>query len=344
MRATPPILAAFVVLVFSLSVIWSTTPSLALTQLTFILFSLLVTIIISQTSSSTLRSLALPAYIIAILSLIFTYILGQVTRGSVRWIEIGPFHLQTSETAKSLIILSFAYFLTQPILRPWRWLFTRILLLLPIALLVLLQPDLGSTIIISFIWFGMMLVSNLPRRYLLALTFTGLIALPLGYQLLEPYQQRRLTSFVNPYADPSGSGYNVIQSQIAIGSGRIIGKGVRQGTQSHLRFLPERHTDFAFASFAEEFGLVGTTILLVCLTLILVWLTKQIDNPDFFASLIATGAFWQFFSQTIVNVGMNLGLMPVTGITLPLFSYGGSSLLSFAITFGLVIATSKKTG
>ena len=202
MRATPPILAAFVVLVFSLSVIWSTTPSLALTQLTFILFSLLVTIIISQTSSSTLRSLALPAYIIAILSLIFTYILGQVTRGSVRWIEIGPFHLQTSETAKSLIILSFAYFLTQPILRPWRWLFTRILLLLPIALLVLLQPDLGSTIIISFIWFGMMLVSSLPRRYLLALTFTGLIALPLGYQLLEPYQQRRLTSFVNHMRTP----------------------------------------------------------------------------------------------------------------------------------------------
>lgn len=334
--------ALLIILTFGLSTIWSTIPSLTINQLTSILLALLVAILISRHSTNTIRSLSLPAYILILLSLLSTLILGQSARGSVSWIEIGPFQLQTSETAKPLLILAFARFFSQPILQPGRWITTRILLLLPILLLVLLQPDLGSTIIISIIWLGMLIASNLPRKHLVALMILLSLSLPLGYQLLQPYQQERLTSFINPYADPKDSGYNVIQSQIAIGSGQIIGKGIRQGTQSHLRFLPERHTDFAFASFAEEFGLIGSSVLLLCITVVLLWLIKQTENPDQFSRLIAVGVFWQFFSQNFINLGMNLGLMPVTGITLPLFSYGGSSLLSFGVAFGLVIASIKK--
>jgi len=337
------LLSIFIVLTFSLSTIWSTIPSLAINQLTFTLFAVLVAVVISKRSPGIIKTVAVPAYIIAIISLVGTFILGQVTRGSVRWISIGPFNLQTSETAKSLVILAFAHFLNQPIRNPLSWTINRILLILPILILVLIQPDLGSTIIISLIWFGMLLASKTPRRIIVGLVALAAITLPLGYEFLQPYQRERLTSFINPYADPSGSGYNVIQSQIAIGSGKIIGKGVRQGTQSHLRFLPERHTDFAFASFAEEFGFIGSLTLLLSIGFILFWLIKKNNNPDTFSRLIAVGAFWQFFSQSFINIGMNLGMMPVTGITLPLFSYGGSSLLSFGITLGLVLATTVKT-
>lgn len=336
------VLAFFLILAFSLTTVWSTTPSLAINQLTFALVAIFLAILVSRLDLSLLNSLALPGYFLTIFLLLLTFVLGQVTRGSIRWISIGPFNLQASELAKPLMILTFANLFSTPIFYPWKWFLPRLLLFLPVVALVFFQPDLGSAIIIGVIWLGMLIHSAFPRRELLKLVLLGLLLLPVGYELLEPYQRQRLVTFLNPYGDPSGSGYNVIQSQVAIGSGQIIGKGVRQGTQSHLRFLPERHTDFAYASFAEEFGFIGTIILLSSFGYLAFWLLNLAKNEDLFSSLLIIGAFWQLFSQTMINLGMNLGIMPVTGITLPLFSYGGSSMLSFGITFGLVFAVVRK--
>ncbi len=330
--------AIFIILTLSLSTIWSTTPDLVINQLTFILLAIFLGLITSRQSESFLESLTLPAYIITIGLLLLTFILGQATRGSVRWITLGPFNLQTSEIAKPLVILAFANFFSQPIHKPYFWLFQRTLLILPIIILILLQPDLGSAIIVSLIWIGLLLSSAISKKIVFTFLFIGIILLPIGIRFLQPYQKERLSTFINPYADPKGSGYNVIQSQIAIGSGHFIGKGVRQGTQSHLKFLPERHTDFAFASFAEEFGFLGSFILISSFSVVFFWLIDQIKNQKLFPSLIVNGVFWYIISQTIINLGMNLGIVPTTGITLPFFSYGGSSLLSLGLSIGLVFA------
>lgn len=343
MRINPLFFLSIICIIFfSLSTIWSNTPELFSIQLTFILVSLTIALLIYRQSPQFLKTVSPFAYFLILIALVLTFILGQVTRGSVRWIEIGPFKLQTSEISKPLLILSFAHFFTRPIIKPLPWLINKILLILPIVFLVFLQPDLGSTIIISIIWFGMLLGTSLPRRYILILLSLGIISLPLAFTTLQPYQKERLTTFLNPYSDPSGSGYNVIQSQIAIGSGKLFGKGIRQGTQSQLRFLPERHTDFAFASFAEEFGFLGAFILISSFLIILLTLSQLGENHDPFSKLIATGVFWLFFAQIAINIGMNLGIMPVTGITLPLFSYGGSSILSLGMALGLSLALTKR--
>lgn len=325
---------------FSLSTIWSTTPDLFINQLTFILIAIFLALLVSRLDPGLLKALSFPAYFLAILLLLLTFALGELTRGSVRWISIGPFNLQTSEISKPLLILFFANLFSTPIISPLNWLIKKLLFLLPVVGLVFLQPDLGSAIVLGLIWYGMLFYSPISRSLLLKFSTLILVMVPLSLGLLAPYQRERLTTFLNPYGDPQGSGYNVIQSQIAIGSGKFLGKGVRQGTQSHLKFLPERHTDFAFASFAEEFGFLGTLFLISSFAIILIWLINQLKT-DLFSNLIIVGAFWQLFSQLTVNLGMNLGIMPVTGITLPLFSYGGSSLLSFGLTFGLVLAIIK---
>jgi rod shape determining protein RodA len=189
----------------------------------------------------------------------------------------------------------------------------------------------------------MAVASKVPKQYFLLLLLVSAVTIPLGLKVLKPYQRERLESFINPFSDPAGSGYNVIQSMIAVGSGQIMGKGVRQGTQSHLRFLPERHTDFAFASFSEEFGFVGVMILLGSFYVVLNWLLSLAKTSAPFNRLAVLGYFWWIFGQLVINIGMNMGIMPVTGITLPLVSYGGSSLLSLFIGLGLVRVFAKGT-
>jgi rod shape determining protein RodA len=185
--------------------------------------------------------------------------------------------------------------------------------------------------------------SKIPKYLFVAICLALVVSLPIGLRVLKPYQRERLESFINPFADPAGAGYNVIQSMIAVGNGQLLGMGVRQGTQSHLRFLPERHTDFAFASFAEEFGFVGVVILLGSFLYLLNWLLNLSSRSTPFGRLVITGYFWWIFGQLIINIGMNMGIMPVTGITLPLVSYGGSSLLSLLIGMGLVLVFAQET-
>ncbi len=338
-----PALALLIILSLGFSIIYSTVPQLAVSQLIFILVGLLLCFFLSRLEPGVFRTIAPFAFVICLMLLLITLLIGYSARGSVRWIQIADFRFQTSEFVKPFLILAFAASLSSVPKHPLTWLLNKALIFVIPWLLIFFQPDLGSSIIIFIVWLGMLAHSAFPKTLFFLLVLFSLISLPFAYHLLKPYQQSRLTSFVNPYFDPSGAGYNVIQSVIAVGSGNFLGRGVRQGTQSHLRFLPERHTDFAFASFAEEFGFVGVSLLLAGFYLLLNWLLNLCHKLPAYENFVVIGVFWLFLSQLMINVGMNLGILPVTGITLPFVSYGGSSIISLFITLGIVFSFLKLT-
>lgn len=320
----------------SLITIWSTVPDLFVSQFSFVVAGVIIIYLLSKTDINLLISFGWGWYALTILLLIVTHFVGQNVRGSIRWIDLGFFRFQTSELAKPMLALFYSYYLTNYSLKK----IPQFLLFLFIAavptLIVAKQPDLGSSLALGSLPVAMLIFTGQGKRLILLGATALLILAPFHDKFLKPYQIQRLETFINPYSDPKGAGYHVIQSIIAIGSGGLMGKGVRLGTQSHLNFLPERHTDFIFASFTEEFGLIGATILLIsyavlCLEIISGSIKQK--NPAF--QVLSLGLVSLILFQTLVNVGMNLGQMPVTGITLPFFSYGGSSLLSFAIVLGL---------
>lgn len=331
-----------VILSFGLTTIWSTIPSLFVSQIVFVLVGTLLFLVTSLADRQSLRSLAWASYILCISLLIVTYFVGSISRGSMRWIDIGPFRFQSSEFSKPLLILAFSGIFSGVKVKS-RLAFVKAVVLVAIpSALIFFEPDLGSALVIAAIGLALIVFSGMPIKYLLVLLIASAAVSPVLYRVMHDYQKQRLTSFINPYSDPKRSGYNVIQATIAVGSGQLIGTGVRQGTQSHLKFLPERHTDFAFASFAEEFGFIGVLVMFGCFYLVLNWLVRNSwSQADPFARLISLGALTMFSSQTVVNIGMNLGVMPVTGITLPFVSYGGSSLLSSFIVLGIVYASTK---
>ncbi len=328
----------FVLQILSLATIWSTYPSLFLTQVSFVLISTLVVYLISKTDHSLLFSTFLFWYIASIVLLVLTHYIGKNVRGSIRWIDLGFFNLQTSELIKPMLAVFYSTYLAKyPPKKISQYIFFLFLCLIPVGL-VAKQPDLGSALTIMFLPVLLLTVSgHFKQMFIFGLIFLS-IAIPLESMLLKPYQKTRIETFINPYKDPQGAGYNVIQAIIAVGSGGFLGKGVKLGTQSHLNFLPERHTDFIFASYAEEFGLLGVLVLLFCyyylFRSILYIASRQKDRGSY---LLCLSGYSVIFFQFIVNIGMNIGLMPVTGITLPFFSYGGSSLLSFAIFFGFLV-------
>ena len=330
------IFCLFLIEVLSLVTIWSTVPDLFLTQLAFALAGAIIIYFLNKSDINLFFSFSWFLYFSCIVLLLLTMVVGKNIRGSIRWIDLGFFNLQTSELIKPILALFYAQYLSKHDLKRFKdFLFFLFIAAVP-ALIVAKQPDLGSALTIIVIPLAMLLFSGHGKRLLITgLIFLALVV-PIESKLLKPYQRDRIESFINPYKDPKGSGYNVIQATIAIGSGGTFGKGVKLGTQSHLNFLPERHTDFIFASFAEEFGLVGITVLISSYFFLLNYF---LNITHFFKKkqhyLFSLAVFTVFLFQIVVNMGMNLGIMPVTGITLPIFSYGGSSLLSFAIFIGL---------
>lgn len=324
--------------VLSLVTIWSTVPSLFLTQLSFVLVGILIIFVLSKIDATLLLSLSWFWYVASIFLLVITFLVGRSIRGSVRWIDFGFFNLQTSELIKPFLAIFYSSFLAKNQLKKTKdFLFFLFLSLIPV-LIVAKQPDLGSALTLLFLPLSLLVATGHIKKIIIGATIFLAIGIPLESKLLKPYQRERLETFVNPYRDPKGAGYNVIQATVAVGSGGLLGKGVRLGTQSHLNFLPERHTDFIFASFAEEFGFIGIfvifasffTVFRYCLDIA----KRQKEQSGF---LLSVSIFLIFFFQFMVNVGMNLGIMPVTGITLPIFSYGGSSLISFAIMIGILL-------
>jgi rod shape determining protein RodA len=339
----PILLATMVPITFGLTMIYSVAPGLLSQQVLFVALGFSTLFLLSQTDYRVFSGLEGLLYGIIVFLLIFVLVLGTRVRGSVRWFELGNFRLQPSELVKPLLILVFAGVFTKANLALIRNFFLIVVLVFLPLLLIAKQPDFGSSFIILMTLMGMYLVSGLSLSPLIVSSTIVIFFFPVIWHFLRDYQKARLIAFFDPYADPLGAGYNVIQAGIAVGSGRVFGKGLGYGTQSHLKFLPEQHTDFIFATLAEELGLVGSLILIVAY-FVLIWQILRIakNASDLLGSLICVGVATQLFVQVFINIGMNIGLSPITGITLPLLSYGGSSLVSTMASLGLVQSVARK--
>jgi rod shape determining protein RodA len=327
----------------SLIMLSSVAPDRLAQQAFMFVFGLGLILYIGSQEGDVYETFAPLSYLGAVLMLLVTFALGATIRGSTRWIMIGGFQLQGGELAKPLLALAFAHFLEKYPPNSLRHLLLHLALSLLPIMLIFRQPDLGTALVVASIWLAELFVAGIPLWIvgLGGVSFLGL--LQYLSHILHGYQLRRLETFLDPYQDPTGSGYNVIQSMIAIGSGGIWGKGLGHGTQSHLAFLPERHTDFAFASIAEELGLFGSLAMLAVLGGLLLRLLHLATRArDMRARLIVVGVAAALLFQTGVNMGMNLGVAPVTGVTLPLISYGGSSILAISLMLGLVISVAKE--
>ncbi len=284
-------------------------------------------------------------FLVNCLVLIFLFSLGKVVNGSKSWFNFGGFSFQPADISKLVLIIILAkYFSRRHILiRHLRHILVSGFYAFVIFLLVFLQPDFGSAMVIFFIWLGMVVVSGLSKKHLFALISVGILIFTLLWNFsFADYQKNRIKTFLNPMSDIRGAGYNAFQSVVAIGSGNLLGKGIGYGTQSRLNFLPEYQTDFIFAAFAEEWGMIGSVILLILYFLLLLKIIKMsflgATNFEIFFGL---GTAIYFLCHIFVNVGMNLGLMPITGITLPFMSYGGSHLLAEFSALGILVGMSK---
>ena len=273
--------------------------------------------------------------------LLILFILGHVTKGAQSWFRFGSYALEPGDPIKLVVILLLAkYFSRRHIeIANIRHIFVSGFYAMIIFLLIFLQPDFGSAIIIFCIWFGMVFASGISRKHIMAVLLIGAVVFGgAWFYILKPYQKDRIVNFVHPLANIRGSGYNAYQSTIAVGSGQVIGKGVGYGTQSRLNFLPEYQTDFIFAAFAEEWGFVGA-LFLVLFVSIFIWriFGNAMDGATNFEMLYGIGLAVFFASHFIINVGMNIGILPVTGITVPFMSYGGTHLLTEFIGLGILM-------
>ncbi len=285
-----------------------------------------------------LEKLTLPLYLVTLVLLVAVLVFGEEINGAKRWLDLGPARVQPSELAKVAIILVLGRYLSQPTTRGWlSYLVVAGVVGVPFGL-VLLGPDLGSALVIAAIGVGMLFVRGIPTRVIVAGLALVLVAVPLVVPRLAPHQQARITAFLNPDADPQGSGYQVNQARIAIGSGGLTGKGWRQGTQTQLDFIPFKHTDFIFPVLAEELGFVGSAFVLALFAL-LFWrlAVMAMECPRPRDQLVISGVLAYLGFQTLVNVGVSLGLAPVTGLTLPIVSYGGTNLVITLAVLGLAL-------
>jgi rod shape determining protein RodA len=327
---------------FGVGIIGSVSPANLLQHLFCLVLGLALFLFFSFLDLEILFPLAPLLYLFSLFFLVLPFLVGTVTRGAVRWIPVGSFTIQPSEIAKPFLALAAAWFWAKESFS-FKKLLTFVGLLLPAALLIFFQPDLGSTLVVLSIFFGVFLYSGIKRRQLLLLALVIALAIPVAWFGLHNYQRLRVIHFLNPSSDPLGEGYNLIQSRIAVGSGGFFGRGWGRGTQSHLAFLPEKHTDFIFASLAEELGLVGGGVVFLLYLLLFLRILKIIQlTKERSLFLLSLGLFFSLFFQTAVNLGMNIGLLPIAGVTLPLVSYGGSSLLATMISLGILEAISRK--
>ncbi|MBP8856894.1 MAG: rod shape-determining protein RodA [Anaerolineaceae bacterium] len=309
-------------------------------QTIYVVIGLAIVIIMAMIDYHYFASLSRMLYIFTILFLIVIFIIGEVQFGSARRIEVGSINIQPSELAKIVLIIVLAdYFArTQNKPRDLRWIVSGFLLTMGIVVWILLQPNLSTSIVIMAIWFSLLWISGLPPKYLLIFAGVGLLAAMAAFPFLEAYQQERIINFF--FQDPNarhGNVFNVEQAIITIGSGGWFGEGYGHSTQVQLRYLKVRHTDFIFSAIAAEFGFVGTVVVMALLVFVIlrcVRIARRAADP--FGSYIAFGFSALLFFQMAVNIGVNLNLIPVTGLTLPFVSYGGSSLLSLVLGIGLV--------
>ncbi len=331
-------------LILGLLMIYSTTlespTNLMLRQLVFAVVGFVGMFAVAFFDYRKIKKSTAVLYVLIVSSLLFVYFLGSDIRGSSRWIDLGFFRIQPAEFTKLAMVIIMAKFLDQAgeKIKDVRYVFLACLYMAIPFILVLIEPDLGSASVILFVWLSMLFISKMNKKHFALIVLGMVLVSSLGwFFVLEDYQKNRVYTFLDPSKDPQGRGYNVIQSIIAVGSGSITGRGVGRGFQSQLKFLPERQTDFIFASTAEELGLLGSSFILGMFGVILFRLVKAAQRArDNFGMYLTLGIFFMLLYQILINIGMNLGVLPVTGIPLPLVSYGGSSLLTTLFALGLV--------
>ena len=288
-----------------------------------------------------LEKLSYPMYILSIILLVAVMFGGKMVSGSRRWLPLGPFAFQPAELAKIGIILALSnYFNRRTRLEPMglkELIVPGVLVMIPVGLIIK-QPDLGSGILVALVAASIILFVGVKWRTLAGCGLTLLMLSPVLWHFLKDYQRQRVLTFLDPGRDPLGAGYHILQSMIAVGSGQFWGKGFLQGTQSQLYFLPEQHTDFVFSVFAEEWGFVGSAVLLLLFTALALWgLSVARDCKERFGHLLAVGVTALIFWQIFINLCMVTGFLPVVGIPLPLFSYGGSSLITTLLGVGFLL-------
>lgn len=319
--------------------------SLAFTQLINIFISIILFILIKKIGRNFFKSNVTFFYWLFIFLLIFTYIIGIEVKGSKRWIDLYFFNFQASEFFKVFFIIFLADFFSKnykDISRIKTLIASLFYFFLP-TLIIFKQPDLGNAIIYVLIFLTIIVFSGVPKKALFYLFTIFLLSLPLLWLMLKNYQRDRILSFFNPNLDQKGTAYNMIQSIITLGSGKLFGRGLGLGTQSRLYFLPENRTDFAFASLIEQFGFFGGLVNLLMYLLISIYIFKKALNFYFkreddsqFNFLFVIGFFAYFIFQVFINIGMNLGILPVAGVVLPFISYGGSAIVSLMVGFALL--------
>lgn len=311
---------------------------LVLNQAVYYLIGIILYVVAAIFDYKELKRYSLYLYFFVIASLIFVDLFGQTMFGSRRWIDLGGFfRFQPSEITKlSLIIISAGYFSKNLPANLKKILIYLPFLLVP-ALLVFTEPDLGTTLCLLIIGISAILSSKISKKLLIAFLVVFVVSIPVSWKIMKPYQRSRVVSVVNPESDPLGSGYNVNQSKIAVGSGGLVGKGFGGATQSQLQFLPVAHIDFIFSGWAEATGFIGSLVIITCYSF-LVFRIFQIGmySKDAFGSLFCIATSSLIFFQAFVNIGMNIGIVPATGIPLPFLSYGGTSILTNSLLVGIV--------
>src|SRR3989344_1060394 len=311
-------------------------------QITYVGIGVLMLVIFSFFDYRYLKNYSLPvlaAYIFVIFLLVLTFYSRSI-RGVNSWIVLGKYTFEPSELTKLVMIILMAKYFSQRHvhINQFRHLIiSGIYFFIPLAIIIV-QPDLGSAIILMLIWFGMLVVAGIGKKNMAILLITGLVLASISWAVvLKPYQKERVLAFLNPYDDPRNSDYNLIQSQIAIGSGHIIGRGLGNGSQVNLKFLPEPHNDFVFASMAEQFGLLGVSLIIGSVMFLIsriMYIGRRTSSN--FGKLFSVGMSLFIFAHMLVGAGVNIGIMPITGLPFPFLSYGGSNYISLLIGLGIM--------
>jgi rod shape determining protein RodA len=320
--------------------------SLYKSQLVWFFISIAVAVAISFLNPKTFERFSYFAYIFTLFLIFLVLLMGKVGMGAQRWLVIGPIRMQPSEFMKMGLVLAIARFFTK--VNPERELGFKdliipgIIVMIP-AVLVIVQPDLGTGLLLLFIFSMMIFYKRLRWNTIMTLGIVAMVSGVLMYNFgLKEYQRKRIHTFIDPYQDAKGSGYNAIQSEIAIGSGRLFGKGFKNSSQASLNYLPENHTDFVFAIFNEEHGFFGSVFLIILYLVFfmrMIWLATSVQR--FYDSVLVVGIMSIFFWHAFINMAMVSGLLPIVGIPLPLMSYGGSSMLTFGVGVGMATSISN---
>lgn len=337
------VVAAAGLLVMGLMTLRSIAPGVFPFYFVYVIAGVIAFVVFSHIEFSILTLFSRHMYVLSIIFLVLPLFVGEVTRGATRWIQIGSITIQPTELIRPFLIIFYASFLVNHDLNRKNIFIAIVLLFIP-ALLILIQPSLGVTVLTVAAFVGVSLSLKYNKKILLFLGFAGVVISPFFWLILAPYQKARVLSLISPVSDPSGAGYNSIQSMIAVGSGKIFGRGLGEGIQTQLSFLPERYSDFIFASVAEELGLVGAMLVVALTFFVLYRIVVILENArDPVARAFAAGVFTTIFLQVITHIGMNMGLLPITGQPLPLVSAGGSSLVATLATLGILMQVKKSS-